>query len=202
MKTHPAAELPKGAEPVKSLTEVLVRSERVKDMVEECAEELSSINVILKRELEDRNPLPGIENALERSEAVAKKVQEASKDLSVVTRALQGEVRDRDMVDHQLAAATEQEQAARHAAFHDPLTGLPNRVLFNDRLEQGFQKAKRHRWTLAVMFVDLDDFKIINDSYGHDAGDVVLQTIARRLEENARAKTRSAARAAMNFYTC
>jgi diguanylate cyclase (GGDEF)-like protein len=90
------------------------------------------------------------------------------------------------MVEHQLAAAIEQEEASRHAAFHDVLTGLPNRALFNNRLEHGFAQARRHGWTLAVMFVDLDDFKILNDSYGHDTGDVVLQTIARRLEENIR----------------
>jgi diguanylate cyclase (GGDEF)-like protein len=89
-------------------------------------------------------------------------------------------------VDHQLAATLEQEKGARYAAFHDVLTGLPNRALFNDRLEHGIAQAKRHGWTLAVMFVDLDKFKSINDTYGHDAGDIVLQTTARRLKENTR----------------
>jgi diguanylate cyclase (GGDEF)-like protein len=186
MKTHPNAELPTGTEPARSLTEVLEQSRHVKDLVKECVEELSSVNVVLKQQLADQDPLPGVENALEKSEAVENKVQQASEELSVVNRALEIEVRARDMVDHQLAAAIEQEEGARYAAFHDVLTGLPNRALFNDRLEHGFAQAKRHGWTLAVMFVDLDDFKIINDSYGHDAGDGVLQTIARRLEKNTR----------------
>jgi GGDEF domain-containing protein len=67
--------------------------------------------------------------------------------------------------DPQLAAAIEEQEGASHAAFHDVLTGLPNRALFNDRLEHGFALAERHSWGLAVMFLDLDDFKIINDSY-------------------------------------
>ena len=186
MKTRPNADSLKGVAPAASLTEVLEQSEHVKDLMEACAEELSSINVLLEQELADRDPRPGIENVLEKSTAAQNKLQEASEKLSVVNRALEAEIRGRAMVDHQLAAAIEQEEGARHAAFHDVLTGLPNRALFNDRLEHGFAQAKRHGWTLAVMFVDLDDFKIINDSYGHDTGDVVLQTIARRLEENTR----------------
>lgn len=186
MSADSHAGLSKGTEPIKSLTEVLEKSEHVEDLVEECAEELSSVNVVLKQELADRDPLPGAENALKKSEIVENKVHEASEELAVVNRALEVEVRGRNMLDHQLAAAVEQEEAARHAAFHDVLTGLPNRALFNDRLEHGFAQAERQGWTLAVMFVDLDGFKIINDSYGHDAGDGVLRAIARRLEEIAR----------------
>ncbi|MGZ5090514.1 MAG: diguanylate cyclase domain-containing protein [Burkholderiales bacterium] len=186
MKTRSNAVLPKGVEPARSLTEVLEQSEHVKDLLEACAEELSSLNVLLERDRADRDPRAGIENVLEKSTAAQNKMQEASEKLLVVNRALEAEIRGRVMVDHQLAAAIEQEQAGRHAAFHDVLTGLPNRALFNNRLEHGFAQARRHGWTLAVMFVDLDDFKILNDSYGHDTGDVVLQTIARRLEENIR----------------
>ena len=113
-------------------------------------------------------------------------MQQASEKLSVVVSALESEVRERNMLDHQFAAAIEQEQAARHASLHDALTGMPNRALFNDRLEHGFAQAKRHGWTLALMFVDLDDFKKINDQYGHEVGDSVLRTIARRLQENTR----------------
>src|SRR4029079_6103695 len=94
--------------------------------------------------------------------------------------------RDRNLLDHQLAAVTEQEEAVRHAAFHDVLTDLPNRALFNDRLEHGLAQAKRHGWAVAVMFVDLDKFKSINDLHGHDVGDSVLKTISARLKKNAR----------------
>ncbi len=127
-----------------------------------------------------------MEKALEKSEIVENKVQEASDALSVVNRALEAQVRERHVLEHQLATVTEQEEVARHAALHDALTGLPNRALFNDRLEHGLAQAKRHNWTMAVMFMDLNDFKIINDTYGHDVGDNVLQTIAGRLKENTR----------------
>ena len=80
----------------------------------------------------------------------------------------------------------EREKAVRHIAFHDVLTGLPNRALFNDRLEHGLAQAKRNGWTLALMFIDLDGFKAINDSHGHVAGDSVLQTIAERLRTHTR----------------
>ncbi len=186
MKIDTNTKLPKGTRPVRSLTNVLDQSEHVKDLVEECAEELSSINTVLTQELADQNPAPEIEDALEKNEAVENKVQEASEKLAIVNQALENEVRERQLLEHQLAVALEQEQASRHAAFHDPLTGLPNRVLFNDRLEHGLEQAKRHNRTLAVMFVDLDNFKSINDSYGHDVGDDVLQTIAARLKENIR----------------
>jgi diguanylate cyclase len=182
MKTDPNAELPKGAEPAKSLTKVLGQSEHVKDLVEECAVELSSVNAELKEGLADRNALPGVANAIEKSEAVENKVQDASEKLSELNQALEGEVKDRHMLEHRFAAVTEQEAVARDAALHDVLTGLPNRALFNDRLEHGLAQAKRHGGTLAVMFVDLDGFKRINDSHGHDAGDGVLQTIAGRLK--------------------
>jgi diguanylate cyclase (GGDEF)-like protein/PAS domain S-box-containing protein len=69
-----------------------------------------------------------------------------------------------------------------HLAQHDALTDLPNRVLFNDRLEQAISLAERQGKQLAVMFVDLDHFKKINDSLGHDIGDKVLQSVAGRLQ--------------------
>ena len=61
------------------------------------------------------------------------------------------------------------------------MTGLPNLTLFNDRFRHALAQAKRHVWRLAVMFIDLDDFKSVNDTYGHDVGDRVLQIVAKRL---------------------
>ncbi len=68
------------------------------------------------------------------------------------------------------------------AAFHDSLTGLPNRMLFMDRLTGAANRAKRKDYQIAVLFIDLDRFKIINDTMGHEIGDAVLVEIGRRLE--------------------
>ncbi|TVQ74049.1 MAG: EAL domain-containing protein [Chromatiaceae bacterium] len=71
-------------------------------------------------------------------------------------------------------------------AFHDPLTGLPNRELLMDRLTQAMAMARRDHHALAVAFLDLDDFKVINDSLGHEQGDELLVQVSRRLREHLR----------------
>jgi diguanylate cyclase (GGDEF)-like protein/PAS domain S-box-containing protein len=74
------------------------------------------------------------------------------------------------------------EDALSYQALHDPLTGLANRVLFIDRVKHALARRERRDTLLAVLFVDLDDFKTINESLGHDAGDQVLTTVAARLQ--------------------
>lgn len=74
------------------------------------------------------------------------------------------------------------QEELRRRALHDALTGLPNRSLFESRLEQAAGRAKRTRSGFAVLFIDLDGFKAVNDSFGHDAGDRVLGEAARRLQ--------------------
>lgn len=81
----------------------------------------------------------------------------------------------------------QQEEIYRHGAHHDPLTDLPNRALLGDRLAQALQLAVREHTRLAVMYMDLDGFKRVNDEHGHEAGDVVLQTLARRIQRCIRA---------------
>lgn len=75
------------------------------------------------------------------------------------------------------------EKRIEHMAHHDALTGLPNRILAKDRTDQAIAHAKRHNTTIALLFIDLDEFKTINDSLGHSAGDTTLQIIASRLKK-------------------
>lgn len=78
------------------------------------------------------------------------------------------------------------EERLNYLAHHDPLTGLPNRLLFHDRLEQAVLQAQRNKCLIAVMFLDLDRFKIINDTLGHRIGDELLVAVAERLKHCAR----------------
>ena len=80
----------------------------------------------------------------------------------------------------------ELEQALRYQAFHDPLTGLANRALFADRLQHALARAERSPRAIAVLFVDLDAFKAINDSLGHTAGDAILIAFSERLKASVR----------------
>jgi diguanylate cyclase (GGDEF)-like protein len=87
-------------------------------------------------------------------------------------------------VAHVLGAAIERwraEESIRHNALHDPLTGLPNRTLFLNRLAHVFAKRDLTASSAAVMFLDIDNFKLINDSLGHETGDRLLRAVAPRL---------------------
>jgi diguanylate cyclase (GGDEF)-like protein/PAS domain S-box-containing protein len=80
-----------------------------------------------------------------------------------------------------ISARKQAEERIMHLATHDPLTDLPNRTLLNDRLEQAIAKAGRRNGKVAVLYLDLDDFKLINDTHGHDCGDHLLVEVARRI---------------------
>jgi len=84
-------------------------------------------------------------------------------------------------------AFKEDQTTIRHLAYHDALTDLPNRALFGDRLEHALELAGRNGTRVAIVFIDLDHFKAINDTLGHDAGDLLLQEVARRARAAVRA---------------
>ena len=92
-----------------------------------------------------------------------------------------GNVTGAVMVFHDVSAERAMSLQLSHLAEHDFLTGLPNRLLLNDRLTQAISLSRRHSSQLAVLFLDLDRFKNINDSLGHDIGDQLLQSVASRL---------------------
>lgn len=79
------------------------------------------------------------------------------------------------------------EEKLERLAFYDPLTGLPNRMLFRDRLNHELEICKRNDTIVAVLFIDLDRFKYVNDTYGHGVGDLLLTEVARRIEASIRA---------------
>jgi diguanylate cyclase (GGDEF)-like protein/PAS domain S-box-containing protein len=82
-----------------------------------------------------------------------------------------------------ITALKNMERRFHHLAHHDPLTGLPNRLLFQDRLQLALVQAKRQQQALAVLFIDIDNFKTINDMLGHAVGDQLIKTTAERLTQ-------------------
>lgn len=95
-------------------------------------------------------------------------------------------------IQHQIEDLQTQQELLDHIASHDSLTGLPNRRMFLDRLEHALERAKRQHEQLLLLFIDLDDFKTINDTHGHAAGDAVLQAVAKRLRDLLRASDTAA----------
>ncbi|MFB9868581.1 EAL domain-containing protein [Vreelandella sulfidaeris] len=89
-------------------------------------------------------------------------------------------------VQNDITEQREYQAQLTHNAHHDSLTGLPNRLLLGQRLEQGCVVARRYQRYIAVLFIDLDDFKPINDTLGHEVGDFVLTEVAKRLENELR----------------
>ena len=87
-----------------------------------------------------------------------------------------------------ISVIKESEQRLNHLAHHDILTGLPNRLLFSVNLTQTLERAKRHKHRVGLLFIDLDRFKLINDTLGHAAGDQLLEIISNRLRQSVRAE--------------
>ena len=180
-----------------SLERVLKKNEKIKETVKKAASELTLVNEVLKQE---KVPVQIIKQALTQNEDVEHKVAKAADDLKLVNVKLAKEMAERIVIESELAntkadlaevrddlsKAQVKEEEAQQIALHDALTGLPNRVSFEQGLDQGLIQAKRHNWGLAVLFIDIDKFKSINDSYGHNVGDQVLLMVANRLQSSVR----------------
>jgi diguanylate cyclase (GGDEF)-like protein/PAS domain S-box-containing protein len=98
----------------------------------------------------------------------------------------EGDVREVIAVSRDISERKQVEEQIEYQAYHDALTGLPNRLLFKDRLTVALAHARRLRRPLAVMFLDLDHFKLVNDTLGHSTGDQLLKIVAQRLQESLR----------------
>jgi len=97
-----------------------------------------------------------------------------------------GQITNYVSIFHDITELKRQQEALEHQAQHDALTGLPNRVLFNDRLEMALARMRRKKTRLALLFLDLDHFKNINDGFGHAAGDNLLVELSQRLQGHLR----------------
>jgi diguanylate cyclase (GGDEF)-like protein len=190
-----------------SLEKALEKSEDVKEKMVDCVTELATVNEAVKQEMAIGITLRQAKKALAQSESVEEKVQECADELHEVNQVLAEGIGDRNEINRELkkmgrklaatqhmlshaqdvlAVAEEAAEQANQRTLRDFVTGIPNRELFNDRLEQAIALAQRGGWILGVMFIDLDRFKAINDTHGHAVGDRVLQAVAQRLDEQVR----------------
>ena len=191
------------------LTLALKRNQEIQSKLGVCTTELSTINEALRHEIVS-NKLSGISyKILAYSENVKDRICECTGEMHEVSQILVQEVDGREQLNNKLTETRKilsgtknilsnmqrvlsfslgEVEKAQLRALHDYNTGIPNRQLFYDRLKQSMALAKRCDWTLAVMFIDLDRFKPINDNFGHATGDEVLKTVAQRLNEQVRSE--------------
>ena len=164
------------------LVRTIQKSGKVKETIEACARDLSTANQTLKEKLTAYGSLDGVREALSSSERIEARVRSCVEELRTLSVALGEEISARTDLEEKLKSTELLGDKHRFLAFHDVLTGLANRALFNDRLDQALAQGQRHGRPFVVLFIDLDHFKQINDTCGHDAGDKVLHLVAQRLQ--------------------
>jgi diguanylate cyclase (GGDEF)-like protein len=150
------------------------------------AVQLGAQDYLIKGQLDAAALLRAVRYALERSQArqalqrahdeLDQRVMERTHELANTIEALHAEIAERKQADERI----------RYMAHYDALTGLPNRALLQDRINQAIARAHRTNTRVGVLFIDLDDFKNINDSLGHHIGDRLLQLVAGRLQMSVR----------------
>ena len=137
----------------------------VDDKADEISELSQGINGML-------DSLEGLHNIVsEANNVLEEKVLERTKELEITNHRLEVEIIERQKIQEEIT----------YLAYHDVLTGLPNRLLLSDRLNQGILQANRNEALISIMFIDIDEFKIINDTLGHDQGDELLKQFSTRL---------------------
>ncbi|KKO46636.1 diguanylate cyclase [Arsukibacterium ikkense] len=172
---------------------VLKKNEAIKKNVRKAADEITLVNDVLKQ---GKTTVGQMKVALTQNEKVEGKVSKAAEDLQRVNIKLAKEIATRQGIEtelhdmkadlagvrNNLVQAQEAGRDAQQLALTDTLTGLPNRASFDQALQHALVQAKRHDWQLAMLVIDVDKFKHINDTHGHDMGDQVLLTVANRLQ--------------------
>jgi predicted signal transduction protein with EAL and GGDEF domain len=171
----------------------LRQNEQVQDLLRRAAADLSSLTALLKHDVGSGRSGGQLQGAVDQSEPLETLIDGAAVDLALVNDALMQQINDchdleRRLLDSGVALSQSriQERRSRRDALHDAATGLPNMSLFLDRVSNALAQARRHTRAFAVLFLDLDEFKAVNDTHGHHIGDSVLQIIAQRLETGLR----------------
>lgn len=163
---------------------ILRANRKLHDMLAYQEPELAGVNLFAQAESSRVLASGEIEKAYRRKDGAILWVSETAG----TVKAARGETAYLVIVMQDITARKALEAKLSHDALHDVLTGLPNRNMFHDRLSVALASAHRRGHMTAVLYLDLDGFKQINDSYGHATGDILLQQVAKRLRANTRAE--------------
>ncbi|MGC8559956.1 MAG: diguanylate cyclase domain-containing protein [Phycisphaerae bacterium] len=169
-----------------TLIEAFQLYEQIKTRTEARARDISAINEALEVKLRERDSREGGHDAIIWGRRIDDMLLKCLDDLSLVQTVLLAEIVKCRTLEHKLSLSETQCDRHLQRALHDDLTGLPNRALFRDRLQKACIQARRHERPFAVMLIDIDAFKSINDVHGHDVGDRVLNLVGHRLQASVR----------------